>query len=286
MGSSLDFRLFVERTSRAMAGVIDLRSARKHLKTLTTAAVRSLDDRGWALAGDFGLRLLRVVLLLSLWRTVLPETGATSGMTRAAVLTYTLISEVFAGQFSVNNSLDDALWRGDIANRFLRPASVYGQFTAEMLGTRLRDLLLVSLPLICLAPLLGVNPFPASAGALLLFVCSLALSILVGSALAFLFSSLMVVLEQNVYALMQIRNALSVLLSGAVIPLSLMPWGIGEVLGYLPFAALASAPLRIYTGTGDALALLVLQAAWAAVLWPLAHLTWSGNRERLVTHGG
>ena len=70
-----------------MSGAIDsVRAARKHLKTMTTAAVRSLDDRGWVLAGDFGLRLLRVVLLLSLWRTVLPETGATSGMTRAAVL--------------------------------------------------------------------------------------------------------------------------------------------------------------------------------------------------------
>ena len=57
-----------------------------------------LNDRGRVLAGDFGLRLLRVALLLSLWRTVLPETGTTSGMTRAAVLTYTLISEVFAGQ--------------------------------------------------------------------------------------------------------------------------------------------------------------------------------------------
>ena len=253
---------------------------------MTTAAVRSLDDRGWVLAGDFGLRLLRVVLLLSLWRTVLPETGATSGMTRAAVLTYTLISEIFAGQVSVNNSLDDALWRGDIANRFLRPAGVYGQLTAEMLGTRLRDLLLFSLPVFCLAPLLGVNPLAASATATLLFLCSLALAVLIGSALAFIFASVMVMLEQSVYALMQIRNAVSVLLSGAVIPLALMPWGIGDVLGYLPFAALASAPLRIYTGTGDALLLLALQAAWAAVLWPLAHLMWSGNRERLVTHGG
>ena len=79
---------------------------------------------------------------------------------------------------------------------------------------------------------------------------------------------------------------LSVLLSGAVIPLALMPWGIGGVLGYLPFAALASAPLRIYTGTGDAVSLLALQAGWAAVLWLLAHLMWNANRERLVTHGG
>ena len=203
-----------------------IRAARKHLKTTTTTAIRSLDDRGWGLAGHFGLKLLRVVFLLSLWRTVLPETGETSGMTRAAVLTYTLISEVFSGQLSLNTSLDDALWRGDIANRYLRPAGVYGQFMAEMLGTGLPDLLLFSLPLLCLAPLLGVNPLPVSAAAALLFVCSLTLALLIGAALAFIFASVMVLLEQSGYALMQIRNAVSALLSGAVIPLALMPWGI------------------------------------------------------------
>ena len=96
----------------------------------------------------------------------------------------------------------------------------------------------------------------------------------------------MVLLEQNVYALMQIRSAVSALMSGAVIPLALMPWGIGDVLGYLPFASLASGPLRIYTGTGDPALLLGLQAFWLAVLWPLAHLVWTVNRERLVSHGG
>ena len=270
-----------------MAGVTDcIDAARKHLKTLTMAAVRSLDDRGWVLAGDFGLRLLRVVLLLSLWRTVLPETGAASGMTRAAVLTYTLIAEVFASQLTLGTGIELALTSGDIANRFLRPAGVFGQFTAEMVGAGLRNLLLFSLPLFCLAPLLGVNPLPASVGAALLFVCSLVLALLVAAALDFIFASVMVLLEHSVHAMMKLRTAVSTLLSGAVIPLALMPWGIGEVLGYLPFAALASAPLRIYTGTGDPLLLLALQAGWAALLWPLAHLMWHANRERLITHGG
>ena len=264
----------------------DIRAARKHLKTMTTAAVRSLDDRAWVLAGDFGLRLLRVMLLLSLWRIVLPEAGATSGMTRAAVLTYTLIAAVFASQLSLGTGIELALRSGDIANRFLRPAGVFAQFTAEMVGTGMRDLLLFSLPLFCIAPLLGVNPLPAGAGAALLFVGSLTLALLVAAALDFIFASIMVLLEHSVYAMMKLRTAISALLSGAVIPLALLPWGIGDVLGYLPFAALASAPLRIYTGTGDPLLLLALQAAWAAVLWPLAHLLWSGNRERLVTHGG
>ena len=258
----------------------------KHFKTIIMVATRSLDDKGWVLVGGSVLRLLRVVFLLSLWRMLLPESGEVSGMTRNAVLTYTLIAEVFAGQISVRTGLDGALWRGDIANRFLRPVGIYGQFVAEMFGSGLPNLILFSLPLFCLAPLLGVDPLPESASAGVLFLCSLVLGIAIGAAFDFIFASFMVLLEQHVYALTQIRDAVSVLLSGAIIPLALMPWGIGDVLTFLPFASLASAPLRIYTGTGDPFFLMGLQAIWAVVLWPVAHLLWNANRERLVSHGG
>ena len=53
------------------------------------------------------------------------------------------------------------------------------------------------------------------------------------------------------------------MLSGAVIPLALLPWGLGDVLEWLPFASLAWAPLSIYTGIGDAPRLIALQVFWA-----------------------
>ena len=76
-------------------------TARKHLKTAAMVAMRSLDDAGWAIAVSFGMRLLRVAFLLSLWRMLLPETGEVSGMTRGAVLTYTLVAEAFSGLLAI-----------------------------------------------------------------------------------------------------------------------------------------------------------------------------------------
>lgn len=259
---------------------------KKHWKTMSVVATESLNDQGLALIGNYTLRLLRVVFLISLWHTLLPKEGDVSGMTRDAVLTYTLIAEVFSGFISVRTGLDNALWRGDIANRLLRPVGIYGQFMAEMLGNRIPNLLLFSLPLFCLSPLFGINPLPANTLSGGLFLLSLILGILIGTAFDFIFASLLVFLEQSVYALMQIRDAVSVLLSGAIIPLALLPWGIGPVLTYLPFASVASAPLRIYTNTGDPFFLLGLQMAWTLVLWPIAHTLWNFNRERLVSHGG
>lgn len=258
----------------------------KYWHTMLMTGLRTLEDEWWSLPGRYSLRFLRVLLLLSLWHTLLPAEGTTSGMTLHAVLTYTLIGEVFASQLSSRAALDTSLWQGDIANRFLRPMSIYGQYSAEMIGDWILDLAVFSLPLFCIAPFFGVNPLPASPMAGVLFFVSLSLGVAVGLALDFIFTSMMVFLEHSVYALMQIRNAISSLLSGALIPLALFPWHLGEIFAYLPFASLASAPLRIYTGTGDPLVLITIQAIWALLLWPIARLLWRVNRERLVSHGG
>src|SRR5262249_31102855 len=148
-------------------------------------------------------------------------------------------------------------------------------------GRWLFSFALFSLPLWLVAPLLGVNPWPASPEAGISFVLSLLLAISVGIALEFIFGALLVYFEHSVYAIDRVRAAISLLASGALIPLQLMPWGIGDALQWLPFAAMASAPLRIYTGTGDALSLMALQLGWALVLWPLSQWLWRIHRERI-----
>ncbi len=93
-------------------------------------------------------------------------------------------------------------------------------------------------------------------------------------------------LNAGVWVVSYFRDAVGALLSGALLPLALMPWGLGRVFAWLPFASMASAPLRIYTGTGPAVALLLGQLFWAVVLWPLAAYAWSRSRERMVSMGG
>ena len=85
----------------------------------------------------------------------------------------------------------------------------------------------------------------------LAFLPSLILAISVGLALDFILSGLMIYLEHSIYAAIRVRMAVTTLLSGAVLPLALLPWGLGAIFEWLPFAATASVPLRIYTGTGD-----------------------------------
>ena len=235
---------------------------------------------------DYLLRFLRVAVLLSLWRMLLADGGPVSGMSIAAVLTYTLAAELFAEQLHVRTELMWELWQGSLAVRMLRPVGMVAQFAAEMMGRWCFGLGFFTLPLLLAAPLLGVNPLPASGWAALWFVPSLALAVSVGLALEFIFGALMIHLEQSAYIVNRLREAVTVLLSGALVPLALLPEGVGTLFSFLPFASIASAPLRIYTGTGSPLLLMSVQAAWSLLLWPLAGWLWRANRERLVGYGG
>jgi ABC-2 type transport system permease protein len=258
--------------------------ARQWGKTAVLAGSSHLGENGLFLL-DYLLRGLRVVVMLSIWRLLL-EGDTDASMTLGAVLTYALLSEVFLAQLVLRTDLTEALWQGSIATHLVRPMGIVGQYAAPMVGRWGVDFALFSLPLLLLAPLLGVDPLPASGTALALFVVSLGLSISVGLALDFFFAALTVALEQTVWLIEYARSALTGLLSGVVIPLVLLPWGLGDVIELLPFASLAWAPLAIYTGAADASALLVRQALWSVVLWPVALWMWRAGREKLAAAGG
>lgn len=235
---------------------------------------------------DYLVRMVRVVVLLAIWRTILPTHGAVSGMTLGAVLTYTLIAEVFHEQLACTTEVTSDLWQGTIANRLMMSMTIVEHYAADMVGRWAVGLCLFSLPLMLVAPLLGVNPLPASPGAAARFVLSLPLAISVGLALEFLFAGFIIALEQAPWVIDRIRKAITLVLSGSLLPLALLPWGIGSVFAWLPFASMASAPLQIYTGTGNAALLLLVQAGWSIVLWPLTLWLWRANREKLVGYGG
>jgi ABC-2 type transport system permease protein len=258
---------------------------RGYRKTAVMAASATLGESRLFLL-DYALRLLRVLVLLAIWRTVLPRHGTVNGLSLAAVLTYTLIAEVFAEQLLIHTDATGDLWSGNVTTRMVQPIGLFGHYAAMTVGIWLIGLALFSLPLLALAPLLGVDPRPASLGAGLLFALSLALAVALGLAVEFCFVGLTVAFALNPWIVSRVRDAFALLLSGAVLPLALLPWGLGGVFAWLPFASMASAPLQIYIGVGSPGQLLALQAVWCLALWPLARWLWWANREKVVGYGG
>jgi ABC-2 type transport system permease protein len=169
---------------------------------------------------------------------------------------------------------------------FTRPLGVVAQFASEAAGRFALHFLLFSLPLLAVAPWLGVELGPSSPAAWLLFPLSLALSVSVGLALDFLFVGLSVGFEQPPFLLHTVRGAIAGVLGGQIIPLALFPFGLARLVEWLPFASLGWAPLAIYVGAGEPGWLLLLQGFWGVALWPLVLALWRSNREKLVAYGG
>ena len=153
-----------------------------------------------------------------------------------------------------------------------------------MLGAAVPAVMLSLAGISIAAALLEVPLAPT--GAPLFFVLSLILGITVGVAVDFWFALLTVRLRYSVWFVASIRTTLTSVFSGALIPLNLMPWHIGDVLSVLPFAAMASGPLRVYTQQTGAAPLLASQAVWAAILW--FGLVWAvrKSRDKVVGVGG
>ncbi|NCA15201.1 MAG: hypothetical protein EBS89_13985, partial [Proteobacteria bacterium] len=62
------------------------------------------------------IRLLRLLVLLTIWRGVL---GNEDGSELGRVLTYTLVAGAFANQLDARTDLGDAIWDGRIATWFV-----------------------------------------------------------------------------------------------------------------------------------------------------------------------
>lgn len=235
---------------------------------------------------NYLLRLLRVVVLLTLWRSLLPAHGATSGLTLAQVLTYTVMGEATEDLLACRTWLEDSFWSGAITTRYLRPMGLFTQFSSEMMGPIVLGIGLFSTPLLALSPLLGVDPLPVNIGAAALFAISLCLAVSVSLAIEYIFSAFAIAVKMHPFAINSLRAAVWAVLSGAFLPLALLPWGLGRVFEWLPFAATASTPLKIYVGSGAPLPMIAVQLGWTALLWPVAIWMWRVNQERMVAYGG
>ena len=258
---------------------------RAHLATARIAALGPLSDGLWA-AFPIALRFVRVLILLAIWPTLIPAGTVVSGYGLGAVLTYSLVAEVFSAQLDVRTPVGAALWNGAIAVRFTWPMPLATQYAAEMAGEWALPLLLVSAPLLLLAPMLGVDPRPASLVALPLFALSLGLAVAIGVAIDMACAVLIARIDIGPWVLDAARAVVQTICSGAWVPLTLLPYHLGALFAWLPFASTASAPLRIYTGTGDPARLIALQAAWLVVLAAAVWTAWRASREKVALYGG
>ncbi len=255
---------------------------KKYTATIKLCATQLFDGNFLVVFTGYAVRMVRLFVMISIFRSL--PSGAELSLPQ--MLTYTLLSSVLSEQLYIFTPATTALWEGSIIGRFTRPVPVLGTLAAETVGKWIPSLLFFSLPLCLLSPLLGIRLLPASPSDGLLFAVSLLLSIFLGFAVDLIFAGISMRMKNGCWAALAVREALTALLSGSLIPFSLLPKAVGSVLELLPFGSLAGAPLTIYVGCGEPLRLILLAVFWNIVLWPFCIWFFHKSQEKMISFGG
>lgn len=253
----------------------------KYLSTAYLSFTEKTNGGVIYLLPDVIIKICTLIPLIYLWKSVM-QSGVEVGMSMRQMLSYTYVSSLLAELLVVQTAASGWLSEGVIMRLYGRPLTVTGQLVAQTAGGWLPMLLLFSLPMALISPLFGVSLVPASP----LFFPSLFLCVSLGFAVDLLFACLSIRLRSMNWLISRIRVAMVSLLSGTVIPMKILPFGIGEILKYQPFASLGGAPLSIFTGASEPGGVLLVQTVWNLLLWPAALLVFKKSQERMVSYGG
>ena len=185
---------------------------------------------------------------------------------------------------------------GDIGYERLRPLDTYAYWYARAVARRTATPLLRAIPMVLLAgvllPALGLGRWglsaPAGLGAASLFAASILFVIALASAFSTMLD-LLVVATLSERGVNTFVAPLSIVFSGSLIPLPLLPEWMQPVMRNQPFAGLLDIPVRIYGGHlagASALSALARQGFWVLVLIALGRAMTVRVMARLQTQGG
>lgn len=266
---------------------------KKYISFFRLRFTMGLQYRMAALAGvatQFAWGALHILAYHAFYRT----DSSAFPMTLEATVNYIWMQQAFLAIFMlwvVDRDIFESIRTGGVAYELCRPISLYTMWFLKNCSTRLSSALLRCVPILAVAVFLPDGyrlTMPQDIGSFLVFLLSLVLGALVAVALTVLIYCL-TFFTLSPQGLQAAALSLSEFLSGFIIPLPFFPDTFRDICEALPFAAIGSTPLRIYSGDlvgQDAYTALALQVFWLVMLILAGNLLMKCALRRVTLQGG
>ncbi|OOC56236.1 MULTISPECIES: ABC transporter permease [Nocardiopsis] len=208
------------------------------------------------------------------------------------------VTQVFVGQTLIAVvavmgpplELGERVRSGDVGTDLLRPVSLQGWWLSEDLGRATFQLVFRGVPTFAVGALLFDLVLPADPVRWAAVLVSAVLAVLVSFSLRYLYelAGFWIMDSRGIWA---VAGLLGPVAAGMLLPLTLFPPALADVLRLLPWASMVQIPAEILLGKdtlpgGTALGGLALQAGWAAALLALGAWTTDRATRRVVVQGG
>lgn len=241
----------------------------------------------------FILDLLYIVIAFFTWRAVYANSGQTvlEGFSFGSMVAYILFRGLVSGTvfMTISDKMVDDFKDGSIAMAVIKPIDYRIQMLFYSMGHNSVFLMMFTLPYIIilfvvsfLLPL-GIT---VSLMTTLYFVLSLFLSFLLNFLIAFIFG-IFVYYTFNGFGIWQLKDAITMLFSGAIIPLNFYPDWLYKITQLLPFSSIIYAPISIILNLNTNYNQVIFyQLMWIVILFFVMIVFWKKTQSRMLIQGG
>ena len=270
-----------------------MKKIRKYFSFFRIRFNAGLQYRAAAMAGIL-TQLAWGLLTILLYKVFYDGDPGSFPMEMQEVSAYIWLRQAFLSLFNTwtfDQDIFTAITNGNVAYELARPLDLYHMWYVKNLSIRISNASLRFLPVLIIAaivpPPYGM-PLPPNIGALLGFICTMLLGVLVTCAF------LMIVYAVTFYTMQPqgvriIFVSLSEFFCGDLIPLPFFPDNLTRALALTPFASMSNVPFRVYSGNIAGLQIVQcigLQIFWLIVLSFIGRLMIGHASKRAVFQGG
>ena len=235
------------------------------------------------------LNVISMAILVFFWRAIYANTGTISGLVQNQTINYILLAFIFSPLTHTDLIWDfgSNLREGTIIHHLLRPISFQGMNYAQSLGTLVTSLIL-QIPMVVVAVLLFGLHFPTDLYTWLAFI----LSALLGFTVIFFFYWFLACFTfytTEIWGLGVMIEGMNFFLSGALVPLIMMPEWVRNIVLGIPFAQALAVPVSLLTGItplSDAPRVWFIQIMWILGMWILSTLFFRVAVRKITVQGG
>lgn len=247
--------------------------------------------------------IFEVAVVIFLWIAVYKNSidgidSVINGFTFKEMICYMVMINLFTFVTISGNTLwtiNTEIKEGTISMAFVKPISYRFRFIATSLGNLFGTSIIIGLPCFTIAYLvfylidfIVIESIGVFLIHILLFLIAQIIAAILSDVIDYIFGILCFYTSSG-FGINQIKNIITMFLSGTLLPLAFFPESIREIVYNLPFAGIASNPVLIMLMKVDlveSLRLIGLSLMWLIVLELFAAFLFNRASKKITVHGG